>query len=108
MHERASLGSTVRNRRKELGMSQEDLALRICNQGHPIRQTEVSRIELDKVTLPNRHRMEAIAAALELSLGTLLSMSGWSEADVFFSLIGPNGIEIPVDLGDYLDNYSAV
>jgi len=58
-------------------MSQEDLAVRVSDQGSDITQADVSRIELGKVALPRRQRLEHLAAALELSLGELLEASGW-------------------------------
>jgi hypothetical protein len=35
--------------------------------------------------LPRRQRLERIAAALELSLGELLALSGWTGADMHFA-----------------------
>jgi len=58
-------------------MSQETLAFRVSELGSEITQADVSRIELGKVDLPRRRRLEHIAAALELSLGELLEASGW-------------------------------
>jgi transcriptional regulator with XRE-family HTH domain len=82
--DRPSLGRTIRNRRRELGLSQEAFAERVCSLGVYIRQTEISRIELDKVLLPNQERLVAIAHALNMSLGDLLSLAGWDLADAFF------------------------
>jgi transcriptional regulator with XRE-family HTH domain len=74
-----SLGQRIRERRLELGLTQEALAERI---GGGVRQAEVSRLEHDRVVLPRRQRLEHIARALEMPLGTLLAESGWAGAEV--------------------------
>lgn len=74
---RPSLGQVIRARRIALGMSQEALAARVSDLGSEINQADISRIELGKVDLPRRRRLEHLAAALELSLGELLEASGW-------------------------------
>lgn len=73
----ATMGSAIRTRREELGLTQEELAARI---GGGIRQSEISRLERGRVTLPRRARLEAIAAALNLPVGELLARSGWAGA----------------------------
>jgi transcriptional regulator with XRE-family HTH domain len=73
-----SLGRTIRTRRIELGLTQEQLAERI---GGGVRQAEVSRLEADRVTLPRRERLERIAAALTLPVGELLARSSWTGAE---------------------------
>jgi len=76
-----TLGEAIRSRRQELHWSQEDLAKRIADHGDAaFRQSDVSRLERGKVTLPRRERLEHIAAVLGLSLGDLLARSGWSGA----------------------------
>ena len=78
-----TLGKAIRERRIELGWSQEELAARAStDRGQEIRQSDVSRLERDKVGLPRRERLELIAAALGLPLGELLVRSGWAGADV--------------------------
>jgi transcriptional regulator with XRE-family HTH domain len=77
----ASLGVTIRSRRLELGLTQEQLAERISTEAEYVRQSEISRIENGAVGLPRRARLERIAQALDLSLGELLARSGWSDAD---------------------------
>jgi transcriptional regulator with XRE-family HTH domain len=72
-----SLGQIIRERRMDLGLTQEELAERI---GVTVRQSDVSRLERNKIGLPHRGRLEQIAAALELSLGELLVASGWAGA----------------------------
>ncbi len=68
----------IRERRQDLGLTQEQLAERI---GGGARQSEVSRLEAGHVALPRRLRMEQISRALELPLGELLIRSGWAGAD---------------------------
>jgi transcriptional regulator with XRE-family HTH domain len=81
-----TLGEAIRIRRQELGLSQEDLARRIADHGDAaFRQSDVSRLERGKVTLPRRERLEHIAAVLGLSLGDLLARSGWTGADSAFA-----------------------
>lgn len=81
-----TLGDAIRTRRQELGWSQEDLAKRIADHGdEAFRQSDVSRLERGKVTLPRRERLEHIAAVLELSLGELLARSGWTGAASAFA-----------------------
>lgn len=69
-----SLGQFIRRSRRALGLTQEELANRI---GHGVRQAEVSRLEHDRIEFPRRERLEAIAAALGVSLGDLLIATGW-------------------------------
>ncbi len=69
-----TLGAFIRRRRLELGLTQEALADLI---GDNTRQADVSRLENDRVTLPRRNRLEAIARALQVSPGELLARSGW-------------------------------
>jgi transcriptional regulator with XRE-family HTH domain len=72
----ARLGTFIRDRRQELGLTQEELADRL---GATVRQAEVSRLENNHIALPRRERLMAIAAALEVSLGELLVRTGWME-----------------------------
>ncbi len=74
MTESRSLGEAIRLRRLELGMSQEELAERI---GPDVRQSDVSRLERGKILFPRLERLHQIAAALGLSIGTLLIDAGW-------------------------------
>ena len=75
---RNGLGTYVRERRMEMGLTQEQLAERI---GETTTQAEVSRLERGHIILPRRDRMEALAEALQVSLGSLLIHSGWLTAD---------------------------
>jgi len=83
-HADPNLGQLIRARRIALGMSQEALAVRVSDLGSEINQSDISRIELGKVDLPRRRRLEHLAAALELSLGELLEASGWVGASERF------------------------
>jgi len=69
-----SLGAYIRDRRRALGLTQEQLAERI---GGPVTQADISRLETDRVVLPRRDRLAALAHSLEVSLGDLLLNSGW-------------------------------
>lgn len=73
-----TLGQAIRERRIELGLTQEQLAERI---GDSVRQSEISRLERDHITLPRRSRLELIAGALDLPVGVLLAHSGWAGAE---------------------------
>jgi transcriptional regulator with XRE-family HTH domain len=76
---RDSLGAIVRRRRQECGWSQDDLAARMVAAGDwTFRQSDVSRLELDKVALPRRARLTRLATVLELPLGDLLEHSSWA------------------------------
>src|SRR5688572_24178143 len=94
-----TLGGAIRRRRAELGWTQEQLAARISAEGEYVRQSEVSRLERDRVGLPRRARLERIAAALGLSLGELLARSGWAEAgDALRAAGGAAGPAGPCDV----------
>lgn len=71
-----SLGTYIRERRKILGMTQEQLAEQV---GDGVRQSEISRLEHNHVSLPRRDRLECLAAALDVSIGELLIRTGWME-----------------------------
>jgi len=73
-----TLGRVIRQRRIEMGLTQEALAELV---GDGVGQAEISRLERDRVVLPRRARLEQIAQALGLSLGTLLARSGWAGAE---------------------------
>jgi transcriptional regulator with XRE-family HTH domain len=73
-----TLGEIIRQRRTELGYTQEALAERISD---GLRQADISRLENDHVTLPRRARLEKIAKALDLPVGLLLAQSGWTGAE---------------------------
>jgi transcriptional regulator with XRE-family HTH domain len=73
----------------DLGLTQEDLAARM---GGSASQAEISRLERGTIALPRRARLDALAAALEVSIGALLVHSGWltdAEAEAFDSGVAP-------------------
>lgn len=76
-HPRRTLGQTIRARRQELGLTQEDLADRI---GPSVGQNYVSQLERDRVKLPRQERLRAIADILGIEAGELLERSGWTGA----------------------------
>ncbi len=82
--EQKTLGTLIRERRTELGLTQEQLAERV---GMGVRQSEISRLEHDGIALPRRSRMEEIAAALEVSIGDLLVTTGWMDDENRASLL---------------------
>ena len=84
------LGEAIRDRRRELGWTQEELAARASTVPGEVRQSDVSRLERGKVTLPRRERLEHMAAVLGLSLGDLLARSGWTGADSAFAAERPS------------------
>ena len=71
------LGAFIRERRQALELTQEQLAERI---GETTNQAEISRLERGHIQLPRRERLDAIARALDVSLGELLVRSGWMDA----------------------------
>ena len=74
----STLGAYIRERRLELGMTQEELANRA---GDNLRQADISRLEHDRVSLPRRSRLDALAAALDVPVGAMLARSGWQGAE---------------------------
>jgi len=69
-----TLGKFVRECRETLDLTQEELAERI-DEG--VRQSEVSRLENDRINLPRRARLEQLGVALEVSLGDLMVRTRW-------------------------------
>ncbi|MEJ7902472.1 MAG: helix-turn-helix transcriptional regulator, partial [Thermomicrobiales bacterium] len=74
----ATLGQLIRERRMELNLTQEELAERV---GDGVRQSEISRLEKNRVTLPRRQRLEQLSEALDIPVGVLLARSGWTGAE---------------------------
>jgi transcriptional regulator with XRE-family HTH domain len=93
-HDEMTFGQVIRNRRIELGLTQETLADRV---GESVRQSDISRLERDYVMLPRRDRLEALARALEVSPGYLLFHSGWITRDEQVLLESRFGGSLPVD-----------
>jgi transcriptional regulator with XRE-family HTH domain len=73
-----TFGQIIRQRRIELGLTQEALAERV---GDNVRQADISRLERDYIALPRRGRLEALAHALDVSPGYLLMQSGWLHSE---------------------------
>lgn len=73
-----TLGQFIRAHRVAMGMSQEQLAERV---GEHVRQSDISRLEKDRVDFPRRERLNAIAVALDVTLGDLLISTGWLEIE---------------------------
>jgi transcriptional regulator with XRE-family HTH domain len=67
----------VRERRQDLGLTQEQLGERV---GEGVRQSEISRLEKGTVSLPHPNRLVSLARALEVPLGDLLLHAGLIEA----------------------------
>jgi len=101
-----SIGSAMRARRLELGLTQEELAARVRVLGEELRQSDVSRIERGKVTLPRYQRLSCIAAALELPLGDLLVRAGWAGADSAFAWEDDAKAEWPVDAAEPAETFA--
>lgn len=77
-----TLGRAIRAHRIDKGWTQEELAKRVEG---GMRQAEVSRLEIGRVTLPHHDRLEAIARALGVPVGELLEQAGWNGADDAFT-----------------------
>lgn len=75
-----NLGKLVRQRRLELGLTQEELAALISDEGEEIRQADISRIERGYTRLPRPERLARIARALDVPAGELLG-SAFGAAD---------------------------
>lgn len=80
-HEPAGVGKVIRARRRDLGITQEELAARIRGFGVEIRQSDISRLEQGKVALPRFARLQRIAEALSMPVGEFLARAGWDGAD---------------------------
>lgn len=76
-----TLGEFIRERRRDLGLTQEQLAERMVSE---VRQAEIPRLEHGHVALPRRQRLEDIAQALEVSIGELLIRTGWMTEEALF------------------------
>jgi transcriptional regulator with XRE-family HTH domain len=73
-----TLGQFIRANRLALGLTQEELAIRV---GDNVRQSDISRLEKDGIEFPRRERLDAIAVALGVTLGDLLISTGWLEIE---------------------------
>jgi len=88
-----SLGNYVRERRQDIGLSQEQLAERV---GGTYRQSDISRIERGHVSLPRLANLERLAASLDVPVGELLIAAGWFNEGRFTS--DTTGGDVPADL----------
>ena len=68
------IGTYIRERRQDLGFSQEHLADRV---GGGYGQSDVSRLERGQIELPRLGTVLRLASALEVPVGDLLIASGW-------------------------------
>jgi len=73
-----AIGNYIRERRQDLGLSQEQLAERV---GGSYCQSDVSRIERGLIELPRFSTLVRLAASLEVPVGNLLVASGWFDDD---------------------------
>lgn len=71
---RRNLGTTVRQRRVELGLSQVQLAERM---GGETQQSDISRIERGLLPWPRPQLLQSLAAALYMTVLELITRSGW-------------------------------
>ena len=72
----STIGSRIRHRREELGLSQDELAKRL---GYKSRSS-INKIELDQRSL-TQSKIKAIADALETTPSYIM---GWDESDQYF------------------------
>ena len=77
-----SIGNFIRERRQDLGLSQEQLAERV---GSTYSQSDISRIERGHITLPRLSNLERLAASLDVPVGELLIAAGWFQEGHFVS-----------------------
>jgi diguanylate cyclase (GGDEF)-like protein len=73
-----SLGTAIRWRRLAIGISQEQLAARMSSMGDHVRQSDISRLELDRISRPGQRRLDAIAFALDWTTAELREQAGYS------------------------------
>lgn len=84
----SAIGNYVRERRQDLGLSQEQLAERV---GGTYGQSDISRIERGHIELPRLATMVSLAASLEVPVGDLLIASGWFNEGHFTSMSQSSG-----------------
>lgn len=79
-----TFGTFVSSRRKELGISQKDLAGRILREedGQPISPQYLNDIEKDRRQPTSDHLMDQFAAVLETSKDYLFYLAGVLPADI--------------------------
>jgi transcriptional regulator with XRE-family HTH domain len=74
------LGTYIRDRRRQLGLNQVQLAERV---GGTYSQGDVSRLERGFIELPHLRTLVKLASVLEVSVGNLLIAGGWINDDQF-------------------------
>jgi len=89
------LGTYIRERRQDLGLSQEQLAERV---GGAYGQSDISRIERGHIELPRLATLVSLATALEVPVGNLLIASGWFNESHFATMPQPAGDAEPGSL----------
>ncbi|MEZ4523743.1 MAG: helix-turn-helix transcriptional regulator [Thermomicrobiales bacterium] len=82
------LGAAIRERRNELGLTQEELAERLAELGDEnIRQSDISRIEGGQVQLPRFDRLNYLSTALGISIGEMFINAGWISLEELETLL---------------------
>ena len=97
-----SLGQYIRKRRSDLGLTQQELADRLGEEG--VGQAEISRLERDQIALPRRRRMERLASALEVPLGALLANSGWTGVESEIDIDAPTNEKLRATIEELRGN----
>jgi transcriptional regulator with XRE-family HTH domain len=84
----SAIGNYIRERRQDLGLSQEQLAERV---GGSYGQSDISRIERGHIELPRLATLVSLATSLEVPVGNLLIASGWFNEGHFAAVSKPAG-----------------
>jgi transcriptional regulator with XRE-family HTH domain len=79
----AMLGEYIRERRHQLGLSQEQLAERV---GGTYSQGDISRLERGHIELPHLETLIKLASVLEVPVGNLLIAGGWFDDGHFAAM----------------------
>lgn len=74
-----SLGRVIRDRRRQMGITQEQFAALL---GDGVRQSDVSRLERGGVSQPRLERLQSIARILDVPLGKLLMLTSWANPEL--------------------------
>jgi transcriptional regulator with XRE-family HTH domain len=98
-----AIGNYIRERRQDLGLSQEQLAERV---GGSYGQSDISRIERGHIELPRLATLVSLAAALEVPVGNLLIASGWFN-ESHFAELNPADAAEQDSLGNVLEEIEA-
>ena len=73
-----NLGSAIRRRRLELGLSQTEVAERL---GAEMQQSDISRIERGRARSPRPQLLMSLARVLDISIVDLMADAGWLRPD---------------------------